>query len=87
VEQSTELDDLGFAQVRSKAAKGKSKTKSKQRKNVQKAKFIFNRASIATTEYSDYFNPDHSVESRLLGLPQTVCDSLGRWMGWMMLML
>ncbi|KAJ7811429.1 HORMA domain-containing protein [Mycena olivaceomarginata] len=78
VEQSTELDDLGFAQVRSKAAKGKSKTKSKQRKNVQKAKFIFNRASIATTEYSDYFNPDHSVESRLLGLPQTKANVKAR---------
>jgi hypothetical protein len=73
VEQSTELDDLGFAQnTRSGKGKAKSKGKGKQRKNVQKTKYIFNRSSLSTTEYSDYFNPDHRVESRLLGLPQTV---------------
>ncbi|KAJ7286365.1 HORMA domain-containing protein [Mycena rebaudengoi] len=72
VEQSTELDDLGFAQnTRSGKGKAKSKGKGKQRKNVQKTKYIFNRSSLSTTEYSDYFNPDHRVESRLLGLPQT----------------
>jgi hypothetical protein len=75
VEQSTEIDDLGFVQRRSKLARGKSKTKGKQpkqRKNVQKSKYTFNRASLSTPEYSDYFNPDHRVESRLLDLPQTV---------------
>ncbi|KAJ7461584.1 HORMA domain-containing protein [Mycena latifolia] len=76
VEQSTEIDDLGFAQAGSK--RGKSKTKGKQprqRKNVQKSKYAFNRASLSTIEYSDYFNPDHRVENRLLDLPQTVCAS------------
>ncbi|KAF7337922.1 HORMA domain-containing protein [Mycena venus] len=81
VEQSTEIDDLGFAQTRSKSAKGKSKTKGKQpkqRKNVQKSKYTFNRASLSTTEYSDYFNPDHRVESRLLDLPQTKANVKSR---------
>ncbi|KAF7363938.1 DNA-binding protein [Mycena sanguinolenta] len=68
--KSTEIDDLGFAQTRSRTSKTKGK-RTKQRKNVQKAKYIFNRASLSTPEYSDYFNPDHSVETRLLGLPQT----------------
>ncbi|KAJ7264961.1 HORMA domain-containing protein [Mycena haematopus] len=70
LEQSTEIDDLGFAETRSHKAKTKGK-RPKQRKNVQKAKYIFNRASLSTPEYSDYFNPDHSVEMRLLGLAQT----------------
>lgn len=84
VEQSTEIDDLGFVQTRSKLARGKSKTKGKQpkqRKNVQKSKYTFNRASLSTPEYSDYFNPDHRVESRLLDLPQTVRCSFCLFIG------
>ncbi|KAF7325399.1 HORMA domain-containing protein [Mycena venus] len=64
VEQSTEIDDLGFAQTRSKTFK--------------KSKYTFNRASLSTTEYSDYFNPDHRVESRLLDLPQTKANVKSR---------
>ncbi|KAJ6531600.1 HORMA domain-containing protein [Mycena vulgaris] len=73
VEQSMEIDDLGFAQAGSKRGKSKTKGKqTKQRKNVQKSKYAFNRASLSTVEYSDYFNPDPRVENRLLDLPQTV---------------
>ncbi|KAJ7633058.1 HORMA domain-containing protein [Roridomyces roridus] len=74
VELSTEIDDIGFPQTRGKAVNGKSKTKGKQpkqRKNVQKTKYAFNRASLKTAEYEAYFNPDPSVENRLLDLPQT----------------
>ncbi|KAJ6502009.1 HORMA domain-containing protein [Mycena sanguinolenta] len=77
LEQSTEIDDLGFAQTRSRTTKTKGK-RTKQRKNVQKAKYIFNRASLSTPEYADYFNPDHSVETRLLGLPQTKANVKSR---------
>ncbi|KAJ7137828.1 HORMA domain-containing protein [Mycena epipterygia] len=80
VEQSMEINDLGFAQAALKT-RGKSKTKGKQpkqRKNVQKSKYVFNRSSLTTTEYSDYFNPDHRVESRLLDLPQTKANVKSR---------
>ncbi|KAK7038157.1 HORMA domain-containing protein [Favolaschia claudopus] len=69
VEQMTEIDDLGLTQ---RVTRGKSKAKGKQpkqRKNVQKTRYTFNRASLSTTEYSDYFDP--AAESRLLDLPQT----------------
>ncbi|KAJ7766735.1 HORMA domain-containing protein [Mycena metata] len=78
MEQSTEIDDLGFAQ---KMTRGKSKAKGKQpkqRKNVQKSKYVFNRASLSTIEYSNYFNPDPAVESRLLDLPQTKANVKSR---------
>ncbi|KAJ7154281.1 HORMA domain-containing protein [Mycena filopes] len=78
MEQLTEIDDLGFAQ---RMTRGKSKAKGKQpkqRKNVQKSKYVFNRASLSTVEYSNYFNPDHAVESRLLDLPQTKANVKSR---------
>ncbi|KAJ7735275.1 HORMA domain-containing protein [Mycena maculata] len=78
VEQSTEIDEIGFAQTRSKS---KSKTKGKQpkqRKNVQKSKYAFNRASLSSSEYLDYFNPDPRVENRLLDLPQTKANVKSR---------
>ncbi|KAJ7161498.1 HORMA domain-containing protein [Mycena crocata] len=81
VEQSTEIDDIGFAQTRSKTVRGKSKAKSKQpkqRKNVQKSKYAFNRASLSSVEYSDYFNPDPEVEKRMLGFPQTKANVKSR---------
>ncbi|KAJ7217029.1 HORMA domain-containing protein [Mycena pura] len=68
VELTLEMDDLGFVEPRSKA-KGKSKGKqAKQRKNVQKSKYTFNRACLLTAQYTDYF--ERSIESRLLDLPQ-----------------
>ncbi|KAJ6490669.1 HORMA domain-containing protein [Mycena vitilis] len=79
VEQSTEIDDLGFASTTRSSGKSKTKGKQpKQRKNVQKSKYAFNRESLSTPEYLDYFNPDHSVESRLLGLPQTKANVKSR---------
>ncbi|KAJ7481133.1 HORMA domain-containing protein [Mycena galericulata] len=81
VEQSLEIDDIGFAQTRSKTVRGKSKTKGKQpkqRKNVQKSKYAFNRASLTTAEYLDYFNPDPRVENHLLDLPQTKANVKSR---------
>ncbi|KAJ7024255.1 HORMA domain-containing protein [Mycena alexandri] len=78
MEQLTEIDDLGFQQ---KMTRGKSKAKGKQpkqRKNVQKSKYVFNRASLSTIEYSNYFDPDHAVESRLLDLPQTKANVKSR---------
>ncbi|KAF5380914.1 hypothetical protein D9615_004163 [Tricholomella constricta] len=69
IEQSTTLDDLGFAQTHEKNAKGGRKTKTKQpknRKNVQKAKYQFKREALQSTQYLDYFNPDPSVESLLM---------------------
>ncbi|KAF7295596.1 HORMA domain-containing protein [Mycena indigotica] len=79
VENTLEMDDLGFLETRSKATKAKSKSKgkqTKQRKNVQKAKYTFNRACLSTSEFKDYFDP--TIESRLLDLPQKVCRFF-RW--------
>ncbi|GLB34722.1 putative HORMA domain containing protein [Lyophyllum shimeji] len=73
VEQSTALDDLGFLQTRARSLKGGRKTKGKQpknRKNVQKAKYRFNRDVVRTSQYADYFNPDPNVESRILKITE-----------------
>ncbi|KAF9469301.1 HORMA domain-containing protein [Collybia nuda] len=72
-EQSTTLDDLGFTETHSRSLKAGKKTKSKapkNRKNVQKTKYKFNRSKLSTTEYADYFNTDAEVEGRLLGLKE-----------------
>ncbi|RDB21131.1 Meiosis-specific protein HOP1 [Hypsizygus marmoreus] len=72
-EQSTTLDDLGFPDTRSRSLKGGRKNKGKQpknRKNVQKTTYQFNRSVLVTPEYSDYFNPDAKVEGRLLRLSE-----------------
>jgi meiosis-specific protein len=75
-EQSITINDIGFAETRSRSYKGnKSKGKpGKSRKNVQKAKYRFNRAMLSSVEYSNYFNPDSEVEGRILGLPELVRD-------------
>lgn len=74
--QSTTIDDHGFPETRSRSLKGnKSKGKQgKNRKNVQKAKYKFNRAALSSVEYSNYFNPNSDVEGHILGLPELVCD-------------
>ncbi|KAF5373758.1 hypothetical protein D9758_000931 [Tetrapyrgos nigripes] len=71
VEQVTTIDDIGFKESRSRTkTKGKGK-QTKQRRNIQKQTYIFNRNSKKTKKYADYFNPDPEVEGRLLGVPQT----------------
>ncbi|KAJ3745036.1 HORMA domain-containing protein [Lentinula detonsa] len=72
VEENTTTDEIGFVQSRAKTTKGKGKGKMKPRRGLQKQKFMFNRKSLRTQEYEDYFDPSLKVESRLLGIPQTV---------------
>jgi meiosis-specific protein HOP1 len=70
-------DEVGFLETSTRAVKGKSKAKGKQanqRKNLQKTKYLFNKASKRTSAYKDYFNPDQVVENRLLGLSDLVCE-------------
>ncbi|KAJ3796838.1 hypothetical protein GGU11DRAFT_113506 [Lentinula aff. detonsa] len=71
VEENTTTDEIGFVQSRAKTTKGKGKGKMKPRRGLQKQKFMFNRKSLRTQEYEDYFDPSLEVESRLLGIPQT----------------
>ncbi|KAK0211239.1 HORMA domain-containing protein [Desarmillaria ectypa] len=81
IEHETVVDDIGFTESRARNGKGKGKAKGKQtktRRNVQKAKYIFNRQSKHTKEYSDYFDPSHEAESRLLGFPQTKSSARSR---------
>ncbi|KAL0563844.1 hypothetical protein V5O48_018218 [Marasmius crinis-equi] len=70
VEQSTTINDIGLVETRARA-RNKGKSKQVQRRNVQKPKYVFDRLSVKTQAYQDYFNPDREVESRLLGIPQT----------------
>ncbi|KAF8077718.1 HORMA domain-containing protein [Lyophyllum atratum] len=76
IEQSTtldDLDDLGFPQTRTRSLKGGRKTKGKQpknRKNMQKPKYRFNREVLRSVQYSDYFNPDPNVEGRILKITE-----------------
>jgi hypothetical protein len=68
-------DDLGLFETHSRVVKGKTKAKGKQanhRKNLQKTKYVFNKSSKRTPAYKDYFNPDHTVENRMLGLSNLV---------------
>jgi hypothetical protein len=71
-EQSTTMDGLGFPETRARSHKSKAK-KTKNRKNVHRAKYRFNRVILSSVEYSHYFNPDPDVEARLLGLNDLVC--------------
>lgn len=72
-EQTTTIDDLGFTETRTRNVRGMGKGKQpKHRKNVQKQKYAFNRAVASTQMYSDYFNPNSEVESRMLGLSEIV---------------
>ncbi|THU81512.1 DNA-binding protein [Dendrothele bispora CBS 962.96] len=78
VEQVTTIDNIGFSETRSRTkAKGKGK-QTKQRRNIQKQRYIFDRKSTTTQQYTDYFNPAPEVESRLLGIPQTNYADLKR---------
>ncbi|KAF9261437.1 DNA-binding protein [Marasmius fiardii PR-910] len=70
LEQTTMVNDIGIAETRTRDAKNKGKTKQGQRRNVQKPKYAFNRQSVQTQAYKDYFNPNREVESKLLGLAQ-----------------
>ncbi|KAG5638989.1 hypothetical protein H0H81_008210 [Sphagnurus paluster] len=69
VGQSTALDDLGFPTVHDKTKKSKAQ-QPKNRKNVQRTKFMFNRAVLQTTQYQDYFDPDPQVEARIIGISE-----------------
>ncbi|KAF8205628.1 HORMA domain-containing protein [Mycena galopus ATCC 62051] len=55
VEQSTEIDDLGFAQTRSR--KSKTKANSRNSERTSEAKYIFNRASSSTPSISTTSTP------------------------------
>ncbi|KAJ3760807.1 HORMA domain-containing protein [Lentinula raphanica] len=71
VEENTTTDEIGFVQSRpAKTIRGKGKAK--PRRPLQKQKFMFNKKSSRTQEYKDYFDPSPEVESRLLGIPQTM---------------
>ncbi|KAG7092942.1 hypothetical protein E1B28_009244 [Marasmius oreades] len=67
-EQSTMVNDIGLVETRTRVPKNKGKAKQGQRRTVLKAKYAFNRQSVKTQAYKDYFNPDREVESRLLGV-------------------
>ncbi|KAM6500352.1 HORMA domain containing protein [Amanita muscaria] len=77
VDQSTVVDDFGFTETHTKNAKNKGKDKSKatKRKAVQKSVFVFNRAAKTSQAYTDYFNPDPEIESRLLRLSELKASS------------
>lgn len=64
-------------EVRKHTARGKGKAPEKkqgrQRKQLQKTKYIFVLASKKTEEYKNYFNHDPVVERHLLGLDLLVC--------------
>jgi hypothetical protein len=68
-------DDLGLLETRTKTSRRKSKTKGKQmkqRKQIQKTRYVFNHALKTSPEYLEYFNPSREVESRILGFSQLV---------------
>jgi hypothetical protein len=70
------IDELGIFSARMRTTKGKSKTKgkAKTRKEIQRAKYFFVKPSKGTAAYTDYFNPDMDVESRMMGLSDAVSD-------------
>ncbi|KAF9059094.1 HORMA domain-containing protein [Rhodocollybia butyracea] len=71
-EEMTTTDEIGFFQTRAKSTKGKGKAKQpKARRGLQKQKYVFDRKSVRTQEYLDYFDPGPEVENRLLGVPQS----------------
>ncbi|KAJ4478474.1 HORMA-domain-containing protein [Lentinula aciculospora] len=72
-EETTIADEIGFVQTRAKTMKGKGKgtKQTRPRRGLQKQKFMFNKNSVRSQEYKDYFDPNSEAESRLLGLPQT----------------
>ncbi|KAG6853914.1 hypothetical protein C0991_012583 [Blastosporella zonata] len=72
IQQTTTLDDLGFPQIGHANPKTKAKTikQPKARRNVQTKVFIFNREALRDVKYADYFNPDPSVEGRILKITE-----------------
>ena len=46
--------------------------KKKARKNLQRARYVFVRTVRRSSLYTDYFNPDRSVEIRVMGLEDEV---------------
>ncbi|TFK30204.1 DNA-binding protein [Coprinopsis marcescibilis] len=68
-EVSTTIDEFGMtAESRTTNRRKVRDRKAKQRKNVQKSRYAFNKQIRGEQRYKDYFNPDQEVESRLLGL-------------------
>jgi len=57
--------------------KGKGTNKTKQRKNMQKTRYVFNRDILSKDVYLNYFRPaDEETEKRMLGVLEMVCNSL-----------
>lgn len=75
--ETKETDDLGLMEVRKHTnRRGGGKAAEKKRKQLQRTKYVFVQASRKERKYKDYFNPDITVEGKLLGLDQLVCSSL-----------
>ncbi|KAG6868822.1 hypothetical protein C0993_009704 [Termitomyces sp. T159_Od127] len=69
--QTTVLDDLGFPQIGNANIKGNAKAKQpKARKNMQPKTYIVNREALRSIKYMEYFNPDPTVEKRLLKIAE-----------------
>ncbi|KAG1727923.1 HORMA domain-containing protein [Suillus paluster] len=73
--ESIVSDELGIGVTRSHAKKGK-KTKTKKQKELQKTKYVFLVKAKRSKAYSDYFDPLPEVENRLMGLSDTVRDTI-----------
>lgn len=71
----TTVDEMGLVETTTRSlrsGKGKAGGKQNKRKPIQKPRFAFNRAFLATNEYANYFSPDSKVERELLNIPQLV---------------
>ncbi|KAH8117033.1 DNA-binding protein [Phellopilus nigrolimitatus] len=62
----TETDKLGLIETRSRTTRSAAKKKVKSSKQVHK--YIFDKATVNTAAYKDYFNPDSEAEKTMLGL-------------------
>ncbi|OBZ65788.1 hypothetical protein A0H81_14343, partial [Grifola frondosa] len=77
-----ETDDTGILETtttrshRRKTGKNSKARGSQRRKNIQKPKYVFVRASVNGKLYQDYFNPDPEVEKTLLGLSDLFTNGL-----------
>ncbi|KAF9475066.1 DNA-binding protein [Pholiota conissans] len=74
--ESIGLDDMGL-KVATRTKKGKAgaitTAKSKNRKNVQKLRYVFNQKIQSSDSYLDYFKPNEAeMETRLLGLHEFI---------------
>lgn len=77
--ESIGLDDMGL-KVATRSKKGKAggnpAAKGKNRKNIQKLRYVFNQEIQSKPCFLDYFKPnDAEVEARLLGLSEMASSS------------